>query len=167
MKINTFTKIILVSILSIFIIGFNYKFNIEGEGEVVENIKIYETSCGKYKKGKIKINENILLVDIADDECKKILGLSGKESLIEDGMLFIFENIGNYGFWMKDMNFPIDILWINEYFEIIGIEKDLSPNTYPKFFGTEYLAKYVLEVPANYSDKNKIKVGDEIIFTIK
>ena len=131
------------------------------------NLKIYETVCGKYKKGEIIIDKKTLSVDIADDECKMSLGLSGKTSLIDEGMFFVFEKPGNYGFWMKDMNFPIDILWISETFNVIGIEKNVSPNTYPESFGSEYFAKYVLEVSAQYSDKNNIKIGDKFIFEEK
>ena len=93
------------------------------------------------------------------------LGLSGRDSLASSsGMIFIFDKAGNHGFWMKDMNFPLDILWINDNFEIVGIEKSLSPSTYPNSFGEKYFAKYVLEVSASFCDKNNIKVGDKIIF---
>ena len=131
------------------------------------NLKIYETTCGKYEKRKLEISGKELLVDIADNECKMSLGLSWKASLIDEGMLVVFENVGNYSFWMKDMNFPIDILWINENLDVVGIEKNLSPDTFPKSFGSNYLVKYVLEVPAQYSDKNNIKTGDKIVFTTK
>jgi uncharacterized membrane protein (UPF0127 family) len=65
---------------------------------------------------------------------------------------------------MKDMNFPIDILWINDNFEVVGIEKNILPQTYPKTFGEKYLASYVLEVSAGYCDKNNIKLGNKINF---
>ena len=143
------------------------KYNDKEKIVIDPSVKIYETICGKYKKGEIRINQNILFVDIADDNCKTSLGLSGRASLDGEGMLFIFENVGNYGFWMKDMNFPIDILWIDDKFEVVGIEKNLSPDTFPKSFGSNYLVKYVLEVPAQYSDKNNIKIGDNIIFELK
>ena len=67
---------------------------------------------------------------------------------------------------MKDMNFPLDILWINDNFEIVGIEKKILPQTYPKIFGEKYLSSYVLEVSAGYCDKNNIKIGDKIIFNL-
>ena len=80
-------------------------------------------------------------------------------------MIFVFEKVGNYGFWMKDMNFPLDILWINDNFKVVGIEKNLATSTYPKSFGSKYKAMYVLEISAGYSNKNNIKIGDKIIFS--
>jgi len=126
---------------------------------------IYQTACGIYKQGEVKIDSKTLHVDIADDICKQELGLSGKKSLSDStGMIFIFGKLGNYGFWMQNMNFPLDILWINDNFEVVGMEKSLATSTYPGIFGENYLTKYVLEIPAGYSDKNNIKVGDKIIF---
>ena len=108
----------------------------------------------------------ILFVNIADNDCKTKLGLSGSTGLNGEGMFFVLKKVGNYGFWMKNMNFPLDILWINDNFEIVGIEKSLLPSTYPNSFGQKYFAKYVLEVSAGYCDKNNIKVGDKIIFNL-
>jgi len=128
-------------------------------------VQKYETVCGEYKKVEVEIGTNLLSVDIADNNCKRELGLSNRISIkSEGGMIFIFEKAGNYGFWMKDMNFPIDILWINDDFNVVGIEKDVSTSTYPKSFGEGYSAKYVLELSAGYSDKNNIKVGNKIFF---
>ncbi|MFH0755245.1 MAG: DUF192 domain-containing protein [bacterium] len=157
---NIFLSILLI-LFVIFLFDNKY-YNKEKQSDI--KIEKYETICGKYAKCEIKINNKILLADIADDNCKRKLGLSGKKSIEEGAMFFVFEKMGNYGFWMKDINFPIDILWINDNFEIIGIEKNILSNTYPKIFGEIYLTKYVLEVPAFYSDKNNIKIGDKIEF---
>ena len=143
------------------------KFYDEEKTNTEIKIVKYETVCGEYNKGEIQIGSKVLSVDIADNDCKRSLGLSGKISLNDEGMMFVFEKQGNYGFWMKDMNFPIDILWIDDNYKVVGVEKSLSPNTYPESFGEKYLARYVLEVPAQYSDKNNIKIGDKIIFTEK
>jgi uncharacterized membrane protein (UPF0127 family) len=144
------------------------KFYNEEKQTVTSGVKIYETNCGGYKTGEIKIDSKILSVDIADDKCKQDLGLSGRMLIKDDeGMIFIFEKLGNYGFWMKNMNFSLDIIWIDDNFKIVGIEKNLSTSTYPKSFGSKYLAKYVLEVSAGYSIKNNVKVGDRIIFSKK
>lgn len=63
-------------------------------------------------------------VDIADTVVTRTQGLSGRTSLAEtDGMLFVFENADRYGFWMKDMNFAIDIIWIDPEKNIVYIEK--------------------------------------------
>ncbi len=130
-----------------------------------DSSKKYITLCGAYENKAILIGKIVINAHIADSVCKNITGLSGKKDLSSDeGMLFIFDKSGNNGFWMKDMNFSIDILWIGEDFSILGIEKSLKPGTYPQVFGQNYLSKYVLELPAGISDINNIKVGDKIIF---
>jgi hypothetical protein len=167
MKQKKSIKIIISLILFVLFFSILLTFKSKENQKTDINYKIYETVCGKYKKGVIKIGEETLFVDIADDECKMSLGLSGRAPLIDEGMFFIFPNVGNYGFWMKDMNFSIDIFWIDENFDIVGIEKNLSPDTFPQSFGSNYSVKYVLEVPALYSDKNNIKIGDKIIYVEK
>ena len=133
---------------------------------------IYSTYCGNYSEKNILIgNQNIKAI-IADDDCKLTLGLSGNNGLKDDqGMFFIFDKEGNYGFWMKDMKFSLDMIWINSSFEVVGIEKNVSPDTYnasdkkkSEIFGESYSARYVFELPAGFSDKNNVKIGDKIIF---
>ena len=163
-KILAALILLLILIAAVFMIN-KYFYNTD-KIYAITNSSVYETSCGKYQSGKVKIDSKILSVDVALGSCKLELGLSGKISMKEDeGMIFAFEKAGNYGFWMKKMNFPLDILWIDDNFNIVGIEKDLATSTYPQSFGEEYFSRYVLEVSAGYSDKNNIKVGDKIIFS--
>ena len=63
-------------------------------------------------------------------------------------MLFIFERSGRYGFWMKEMRFAIDIVWIGEDLRIVHIAADVTPETYPEVFKPPEAARYVLEMPA-------------------
>ena len=78
---------------------------------------------------KVCIEDKICFyVEVADTLNEREKGLSGKQSLeINKGMLFIFEKETLSGFWMKDMNFPIDIIWIDKNMRIIGIEKSPVP----------------------------------------
>lgn len=129
---------------------------------------IVNDKCGIYSEGRVKINDKIINVLVSDNDCKRELGLSGVKTLkYSEGMIFVFDNIGFYPFWMNEMLFPIDILWISDDFKIVGVESNVQPNTYPKIFGEKYLAKYVLEISANFFKNNKIKVGDRINFTEK
>lgn len=113
----------------------------------------------------VKIGEKVLKVEVADTKIKQEQGLSGREGLDESsGMLFIFNVPSNYAFWMKDMKFPIDIIWIDQNLKIVHIEKDLSPETYPLIFKPEIPAKYVLEISAGLSSKSNFRVGDLIQF---
>ncbi len=111
----------------------------------------------------VKIGNLELKVDIANTNETREKGLSGKKELKEnEGMLFIFEQPSKNYFWMKDMNFPIDIIWLDENLKVIYIKKDATPESYPESFGTDQNSKYVLEVVSNFSDKNNIRIGDTL-----
>lgn len=106
-------------------------------------------------------------VEIADTTAERKKGLSGRKSLEEDhGMLFSFEGKElTPGFWMKDMLFPLDIIWIKGD-EIVKIDKNVAipgkKETTFKLYYPPVSVNYVLEVNAGFSDKNKIKVGDTV-----
>ncbi len=89
-------------------------------------------------------------VETLDTPTAREKGLSGRASLPEGrGLLFVFESPGSWGIWMKDMNFPIDIIWAREDGTIITIARSVSPDTYPTvFYPTSPDALYVLEVNA-------------------
>lgn len=107
-----------------------------------------------------------LKVELALTSLTQTKGLSGRSGLEESaGMLFIFDYPGKYPFWMKDMNFPIDIIWIGKDKKIIYIQKDASPASFPQLFGPDQETLYVIEIVSGFSDKNHLKVGDNIIFT--
>lgn len=111
----------------------------------------------------IFIADTKVYVDIADEPYEQIQGLSGREKLSDDeGMLFIFPAPILASFWMKDMKFSIDIIWIDDKGNIIGVEKNVSPDTFPNSFSPSSPVKYVLEVNANWSDENNIKIGDKL-----
>ena len=114
---------------------------------------------------KVKIGKNVLSVELADSPSERGKGLSGRDYIGEaQGMLFVFENSSRHGFWMKDMNFAIDILWISDELSIVHVEKGVSPSSYPKIFLPNREARYVLELPAGFSDQNNVKQGDMVEF---
>ena len=104
-------------------------------------------------------------VEVAETQRQREIGLSHrKESLKEgEGMLFVFEKEGLYGFWMKDTHFPIDIIWITSEKRITHIEEGVRPESFPKVYISEEPAQFVLEIPAGYTQRNNIKVGDEVV----
>lgn len=92
-------------------------------------------------------------------------GLSGRKFLLPNtGMLFIFPTSGVYFFWMKDMNFPIDIIWIDEEGKVVDIAPNASPTSYPNTFGGSVKAKYVLEVGSRFTEQYGLKIGDRVTF---
>lgn len=105
-------------------------------------------------------------VDLAISSEAQERGLSGRTRLADgEGMLFVFDQPGRKMFWMREMNFPIDIIWIAEDMQIIFIERNANPDSFPKAFGPNALAKYVLEVPAGFAEKNNLTVGDPVLFS--
>lgn len=112
----------------------------------------------------VAIGTTTIMVDVANTPALRQQGLSGKESLAWGrGMLFIFPQEGEWGFWMKDMNFPIDIIWANKDGVINTVHSDVSPQTYPESFHPLAPALYVLEVPAGYAAAHGIGVGQKIV----
>lgn len=100
---------------------------------------------------------NNIAVRIADTSETRGLGLSGFSSLPKDqGMLFIFPSPGYYPFWMKDMKFAIDIVWIKTlspgYLQVLGVHEQVGPETYPNRITFDSApADTVLEIPAGYA----------------
>lgn len=93
-------------------------------------------------------------------------GLSGRSSLAHNhGMLFVFPDSAVRDFWMKDMQFPLDVLWIDDG-EVRSISRQV-----PRPIHSDYIprmssgvpVRYVLEVPAKFAEINGISVGDSVI----
>lgn len=101
-------------------------------------------------------------VEIADTPELRSGGLSARESLPSDqGMLFVFESSDFHSFYMRDMNFPIDIIWMDDDFQVIDISKNLPPESYPELFRPQVPSRYVLEVVAGFADSHQIEIGDQ------
>ncbi|MFH1507762.1 MAG: DUF192 domain-containing protein [Candidatus Omnitrophota bacterium] len=105
-------------------------------------------------------------VEVVDSPEDRSRGLMFRDKLGEkEGMLFIFDERGRHNFWMKNMQFPIDIIWINQDKVIVDIRKNIPPckNECPSYT-PQINAKYVLEVNAGFIEKNKIGIGDRANF---
>ncbi len=104
-----------------------------------------------------------LYVHIASSIREQQTGLSFQKGMKNnEGMLFVFPKEGRYGFWMKDMNFPIDIIWIGEDGTVVYIEEDVATSTYPEVFTNDPKAKYVLELNSGGAKDYGIYLGTKI-----
>jgi len=93
-------------------------------------------------------------------EEKRVKGLSGRESVpINYGMLFVFSEPSLYGFWMKDMLVPIDILWLSDTGVILQIDSQVKPETYPKVFYPSVPVSLVLEMAGGEANRKGFAVG--------
>src|SRR6185503_13610598 len=121
-----------------------------------------------YKTGKIVIGGKSLNVQVADTEALRNKGLADRDSILDsEGMLFVFPAADKYGFWMKGMRFPLDIIWIYKG-KVIGITSDVpvqpnTPDSGLKTYTAPDLADWVLEVNSGWALKNTIKVGDSVV----
>ena len=113
----------------------------------------------------VKIAGENIKVDLAQTPNAQAQGLSGRSMLKNDGgMLFVFDHSDKYSFWMKDMNFHIDIIWLDQNMKVVYIKKNATPESYPDSFTPNQNAKYVLEVISGFSDKHNLKTGDNAEF---
>ena len=113
----------------------------------------------------VKLAGVVIKVELAKTPAEQELGLSARQDLAEnEGMLFIFAESRQHPFWMKDMKFPIDIIWLNENMSIVYIKKDARPESYPKIYSHDKDSKYVLEVVSGFAEKHALKIGDKIEF---
>jgi uncharacterized membrane protein (UPF0127 family) len=124
----------------------------------------------------LKVGGTKIFVKVAKSDEEKRQGLSGQEKLRdEQGMLFDFtqEAEARPGFWMKEMKFDLDLIWIKKNpstgsGRIIGITANVpSPkNADDKLplYSPPSPIDMVLEVTAGWSERHKVKVGDEVEF---
>lgn len=113
----------------------------------------------------IKIGEKTYLVEVVKTPEARAKGLSGRESLAEDtGMIFFFEEPTMVGFWMKEMLFAIDIVWIDASGVIIGAVEEAKPDSFPQIFSPSGPIKYVLELPSGTVSKHGIDTGMRVFF---
>ena len=114
----------------------------------------------------VKIGDKTVNVILAETPSEQSKGLAIKETMNEDeGMFFIFDKPQKYSFWMKDMKFPIDIIWADPTGKIVHIEENLQPCIFLlpcTSYSPDIDSLYVLEVVSNFTSKYNIKIGDKI-----
>lgn len=130
-------------------------------GYIVEDNK----NCSENSSTNIKCQGKLVSVELATDTQSQTNGLSNRRSLDKNkGLLFVFETVEKHGIWMKDMKFPIDIVWIDEGKKVIDIATKVSPDSYPEVFYPAMPSRYVLEVNAGVVDEKNIKIGTQLDF---
>ncbi len=101
-------------------------------------------------------------LELADTPETRTLGLSGRGTMASDrGMVFVFDTPTEACFWMKDMRFPIDIIWLNESRKVTQVRSDVSPESYPKSFCADD-TRYVIELHAGEAARSSIRSGDRL-----
>ena len=119
----------------------------------------------RQKTGIFVINKETFVVEVAKTEKERIQGLSDRSEMPHGGMFFIFDKNERHGIWMKDMQFPIDILWLGSDFAVVDFKENVLPNTYPEIFVPESPVRYVVEIPSGMLHRLGIQKGDPTLFT--
>ena len=103
---------------------------------------------------------NLSLETVTEPQAQE-RGLSRRSGLgAHDGMLFVFPHDDYYSFWMKDMKFPIDILWLDANYTIVDSAQAVQPSSYPQTFAPRVPARYVVELPAGFFVEHSLKIGN-------
>ena len=114
----------------------------------------------------VSIGSGVYRADVAETPNSRAKGLSGRRVLENDeAMLLVFDKNHHWSIWMKGMNFPIDIVWLDQKRVVNHIEYEVQPDKAPhKVYEPPKPARYVLEIPAGQAKKSGIKVGVEAKF---
>jgi len=113
-------------------------------------------------------NSRKLELEIVNTTQSIIQGLSGRDEIGTDGMLFVFDQPSIHQFWMKEMKFDLDLVWIKEMKIVEVTENVPAPdfnmplNQLPTYAPSQPV-DMVLEVEADNVQKWKLSVGDEIL----
>ena len=118
----------------------------------------------EFPRGTVKIDGIVLEVQIADTDPRRARGLMFQEQLpLDEGMLLVFDDANKRSIWMLNMQFPLDVIWIDDNNKVVFIEKNVPPCktaletvTCPSYKGGNKDAQYVLEVTAGFVDAFKI-----------
>lgn len=114
----------------------------------------------------VRIGDGVFLARVAGTPAEREKGLSGTRDLRQDqAMLFVYDSDGKWPIWMKDMNYAIDIVWLNKEKEVVYVVKNAPPESYPyDQFVPKQNARYVLELPSGTVGKKAITIGTTMLF---
>ncbi len=109
------------------------------------------------------------IAEVADDSNERRLGLSFRDSLDADrGMWFVFEREGALSFWMREMRFSLDLIWVDAEWRVVDITREAPPpapgapsNALPTY-SPATPAQYVLEINGGLARRLQIEIGDVV-----
>lgn len=113
------------------------------------------------------INSTQFSVEIAQTNEEQAAGLGNRDELDKNsGMLFVFEKPSRQLFCMKDMKFPIDIVWIDSNKKVVGFKENAKPEDFPEAYPSPRDVIYVLEIGSGEVKNHNIKINDQAIFDL-
>jgi uncharacterized membrane protein (UPF0127 family) len=113
----------------------------------------------------MKIDSKSYTLGVAATPAVQHLGLGNRIWLPENkGMLFEFGKPAVQCFWMKDMHFPLDMIWVSSGKRVEYLQTSVSPDSYPHTYCPNVQAKYVIELNAGEVNKTSIYTGETLHF---
>jgi uncharacterized membrane protein (UPF0127 family) len=119
----------------------------------------------KLQKTSLRVNGAEFATEIATQAHEQSKGLSDRDCLEDNrAMLFTYMEPGDYCYWMKNMRFAIDMVWLDQEKRVINIAAEVTPESYPQPYCPERPAMYVIEVSAGVAETNNWTVGTQFNF---
>ena len=113
------------------------------------------------------LGDGIFNSKIALNDESRTKGLSGVTELNPDqALLMAFPSEGKWGIWMKDMNMPIDIVWLNKDKKVVYIVKNAPTDDQTKIYTPTKVAQFVVELPAGTVDSRSIETNKLAVFQL-
>ena len=104
-------------------------------------------------------------IEIAETDYETQTGLMYRSGMAENqGMLFVFDYVGWHSFYMKNTEFALDILFIDEDLKVASFKDNAQPLD-ESGISSEAPVQYVLEVNAGLREKWGVSVGDSVVYT--
>jgi uncharacterized membrane protein (UPF0127 family) len=104
-----------------------------------------------------------VFMEVVDTAKTRTRGLSGRSELLPNqAMLFDFESEGRRCMWMKDMDFSLDMVWLDDDSVIVDIESGVVPETYPSSFCGDEPSRYVIELNEGVASVAGLEIGQRI-----
>lgn len=112
----------------------------------------------------MRIGDVPIKVEIANSNDERSIGLSNREKFeTASGLLFVFPETAYHSIWMKDMHFPIDVIWISEDLKVINIERNIASDSFPRTFRPHAPARYAVETNVHYADTFGLREGQAVV----
>ena len=144
---------------------------------LIVGLGVLAAACGGSERNEVpserievRIGGLVVEAEVARTPDERSQGLSGRSSLPDDGaMLFVFQEEGRPGFWMRAMRFPLDFIWISHDGQVVDLTEDVPPpepgveQELPRY-RPDGPVLYVLEVNAGVIRQSGVQVGDVVNF---
>jgi uncharacterized membrane protein (UPF0127 family) len=136
-------------------------------GLLIIGVVLFLAGCNPAYVRKVCIRHACVAVEIADTPEKQERGLMFRKDLADNqGMLFVFPKPDRYGFWMKNMEIPLDFIWIDQDRKIVSLNTGVMPCAAKPcpVISPKYPAQYVLEVNSGFIASHSICLDDRVNF---